>query len=271
MPARPRVLVPPATLAWVIAIAGCGEVPEPPPAPVPAEPARFPADEADPRLGIAQRLLRGGRFAEAETVLAVLAAERPDDARIGFLLGLSWQKQRRYGPARTRILEALAVGGDFPERRHADHFLGWCAYYLGEPDEAARRFRAHLELVPDEPDSLFGLGLVALDAGDLDGAETLFARAIELQSGPDANRRDLAKARARLGDVRGQRDRHEEAEALYMESLAAYPNGVEVWEKLARVRDRLGKDAAAASARNEAERARARRGANDPEPAPSLP
>jgi predicted Zn-dependent protease len=45
-----------------------------------------------------------------------------------------------------------------------------------------------------------------------------------------------------------------------MRSLAKYPNSVEVWEKLARVRDRLGKEREAASARHEAERARARRG-----------
>jgi tetratricopeptide (TPR) repeat protein len=253
-------------LLGVAGVPGCeGESPDasipshPPPAAGPAPAARSPL-ETDSRWTVVQRMLGGGSFAEAEVVLATWSAERADDARLRFLLGLAIQKQRRYQQARELIESSLAPGVDFPERRHADHFLGWCLYYLGEPDAAAASFRRHLELVPDEPDSTFALGLIALDAGELDEAEAHLSKAIELQSGPEANPRDLAKALARLGDVREQSDLHAEAEELYMRSLAKYPNSVEVWEKLARVRDRLGKEREAASARHEAERARARRG-----------
>jgi tetratricopeptide (TPR) repeat protein len=241
-----------------LAVAGLLSCDGEPPAPA-APPAPESPLEADLRWPVVQRMLGGGSFAEAEVVLAAWRAERPANARLNFLLGLAIQKQRRYQQARE-LLESSLGGEDFPERRHADHFLGWCHYYLGEPEASAERFRRHLELVPDEPDSTFALGLIALDAGELDEAEARFARAIDLQAGPEANRRDLAKALARLGDVREQRDRHAEAEELYMQSLAKYPNSVEVWEKLARVRDRLGKEREAASARHEAGRARERRG-----------
>lgn len=227
--------------------------------PVAAPPASPPL-EGDPRWSVVQRMLGTGSFAEAEVVLATWSAERPDDARLRFLLGLAIQKQRRYDRARELLESSIAGDADFPERKHADHFIGWCLYYLGEPEASAARFRRHLERVPDEPDSTFALGLIALDAGDLDEAERRLSRAIELQSGADASPRDLAKALARLGDVRGQRDLHAEAEELYMRSLAKYPNSVEVWEKLARVRDRLGKEPEAAIARVEAGRARARLG-----------
>jgi tetratricopeptide (TPR) repeat protein len=251
----------------------CGDPPpDPPPAgatataPLPATPdpiVRPPASpplEGDPRWSVVQRMLGTGSFAEAEVVLATWSAERPDDARLRFLLGLAIQKQRRYDRARELLESSIAGDADFPERTHADHFLGWCLYYLGEPEASAASFRRHLDRVPDEPDSTFALGLIALDAGDLDEAERRLARAIELQSGSGANPRDLAKALARLGDVRDQRDLQAEAEELYMRSLARYPNSVEVWEKLARVRDRLGKGREAESARNEAERAKARLG-----------
>jgi tetratricopeptide (TPR) repeat protein len=251
-------------------LAGClvaceREAPAPLPPPVAAAPRPTASPlEADPRWTVVQRMLARGSFADAETVLAVWSAERPAESRLRFLLGLAIQKQRRYQQARELIEASLAGDGEFPERRHADHFLGWCHYYLGEPEASAARFRRHLELVPDEPDSTFGLGLIALDAGELDEAERLFTLAIEVQSGPDANPRDLAKALARLGDAREQRDLHAEAEELYMQSLAKYPNSVEVWEKLARVRDRLGKEPEAASARHEAGRARERRGGESP-------
>jgi len=264
-----------------VAIAGglpgaCGDRPPPPGATpqagetakalIPANPdpiARTPASpplEGDPRWSVVQRMLATGSFAEAEVVLATWSAERPDDARLRFLLGLAIQKQRRYDRARELLESSIAADADFPERKHADHFLGWCLYYLGEPEASAASFLRHLARVPDEPDSTFALGLIALDGGDLDEAELRFVRAIELQSGAGADPRDLAKALARLGDVRGQRDLHAEAEELYMRSLAKYPNSVEVWEKLARVRDRLGKEREAESARNEAGRARARMG-----------
>ena len=47
-------------------------------------------------------MLGGGSFAEAERVLSIWLAERPDDARLRFLLGLSIQKQRRYEQAHVR-------------------------------------------------------------------------------------------------------------------------------------------------------------------------
>jgi tetratricopeptide (TPR) repeat protein len=250
-----------------LGLASCDrEDPVPPDLTASGVPAAVPTAplDADPRWPVVQRMLGTGAFAEAEVVLAAWTRERPDDARLRFLLGLAVQKQRNYDRARELIASSLAGQTDFPERKHAHHFLGWCLYYLGEPEASAESFRRHLELVPDEPDSTFALGLIALDAGDLDAAEARFARAIELQSGPGANPRDLAKALARLGDVREQRDLHAEAEGLYMQSLAKYPNSVEAWEKLARVRDRLGKDREAASARHEAGRARERVGGEAP-------
>lgn len=251
----------------LVAMCGCDRPDEPEvaasnPPPVSGVPpvVAQPGLEADPRWPVVQRMLGKGGFAEAEVVLTAWSTERPDDARLRFLLGLSIQKQRRYDRARELIESSIAAGDDFPERRHADHFLGWCLYYLGEPEAAAESFRRHLAAVPDEPDSTFALGLIALDGGDLDAAERAFTRAIERQSGPGADPRDLAKSFARLGDVREQLDRHAEAEELYMKSLAKYPNSVEVWDKLARVRDRLGKEPEAAIARVEAGRARERRG-----------
>ena len=76
------------------------------------------ADDADLRFGIAQALMAGGRFAQAERVLARLAEERPDNLRV-------------------RLDRA------------------WVLFALGRRDEAGALFR-ELRRQPDLPDDARG-------------------------------------------------------------------------------------------------------------------
>lgn len=205
----------------------------------------------DPRLEVARRLLASGQFTEARIVADTVAKQRPDMGRAHFYLGLALVKLKQYQQARPELERAIQLDQPYPERKHAHHFLGWASYHLGELDRAKSDFEAHLADVPDEPDSTFGLGLIAFDEDRLDDAERYLRKAIDLQQDPKASKRDLSKAWARLGDVAMRRDQPAEAEDRYMKALALYPDFSEVWAKLARSRDRLGKTKEADSARQE--------------------
>lgn len=227
----------------------------------------------DPKIALAQRLLQGGNYEYAKNILTQILASRPDVGRAEFFLGVALAKMKKYEDARPHLERSIQFHQPFPEAKHAHHFMGWASYHLGELGRAKSDFEAHLAEVPNEPDSTFALGLIAFDEDRLDEAEAKFKKAIELQQGPKANRRDVAKAWIRLGDVAQRQDKLADAETRYMEGLALFADHYEGWAKLARVRDQMGKAKEAESARNEELRARERVGRleleaqNPPQPA----
>lgn len=209
----------------------------------------------DFRIDAARALMRQGRFDVAETALRTVLGEMPDSDRARFFLAVAVGKQKRYGEARTLYEQVLESPRTFPERIHAEHFLGWALYYLGEPELARGRFQRHAETVPDEGDSAFALGLIALDADDRAAAEQWLLEAIRRQEGKPGLEREVAKAEARLGDLRYRQDRVEEAIELWRRCVARWPDHHEAWSKLARGHARLGQDADSAFATMQWERA----------------
>jgi Flp pilus assembly protein TadD len=228
----------------------------------------------DPKLAIAQRLLSSGHFEYAKNLITQVLDARPEVGRAEFFLGVALTKMKKYEDARPHLERSLQLRQPFPEAKHAHHFMGWASYHLGELGRARSDFEAHLAEVPDEPDSIFALGLIAFDEDRLDDAEKHFQKAIELQQDPKASRRDLAKAWIRLGDLSMRRDDPAKAEERYMTGLSYFADHYEGWAKLARSRERLGKVKEAESARNEEQRARERVGVKDieaPLPVPPAP
>lgn len=228
---------------------------------VPRPPAReMPFVPADTRIGVAKAMLKGNHFADAERALGVLLQEKPDVAQAEMLLGVAIQKQKRYAEAKGHFMRVMAMRQSFPEIDHLFHFLGWCEYYTGDMESARRAFEEHLRRVPNEPDSTFGLALVAIEEDRTDDAEKLLRRAIEIQSKDPRAKRDLAKAHARLGDLYTRLDRAEDAENELREAVRLYPNHYEAWAKLARVLDGEGKSEQAERARHEEQAAMQRVG-----------
>ena len=225
-------------------------------------------DPADAMLAqTALRMLDSGRFEEAEALLRNEIDESDERSRLQFLLGIAMQKQKRYGPAIARLDAALASGRAFPERRHAAHFRGWCLFYLGRPEASAVAFRSHLEVMPDEADSHFGLGVALLETGEPEAALPAFESAIALNQAIPERRRDLAKALIRRGDAYWELDRIEDAQMSFQKGIVQFPDHYEGWAKLARAMDRLGDPVRAERARFEEQQARIRVGAplGDPE------
>ena len=214
----------------------------------------------DPRLDAARSLIRSRKFADAETVLGAILQDRPEIGRARFLRGLAIQKQKRYEAALEEIDAAMATGQRFPEAAHAGHFRGWCLYHLGRLEPAAEAFAAHAREFPEEGDTQFGLGVVAIDQGRYEEAEVFLNRAIELQADIPERRRELAKAHARLGDAHLGLDRLDEARASYHTAVIQWPDHYEAWAKLARALDRLDRPVEAERARAEEANARRRSG-----------
>ncbi len=225
----------------------------------PATPPVAPSDAApptvvaswpdDPRLDQALLMLRRGAFAAAETVARTVCAQQPGVDRATAILAIALEKQKRYEDARTLLERAAASTQDYPERRHVPHFLGWCCYHLGDLECAKAAFERHLGAVPGEPDSTFGLGLVALGEDRLDEADALFAKALAAFTEPKPSAVDQARVLTRMADVALRRDDVAGAEALLDRAIAASALQHETWAKMARVRDRLGKHREADAAR----------------------
>jgi arylsulfatase A-like enzyme/Flp pilus assembly protein TadD len=107
-----------------------------------------------------------------------------------------------------------------------------------QPHEAAAAYRRALELAPDHPEALNGLGEIALLDGDLPAAGGYFERVLSLDPAD-------ARARTRLGMIRGREGRFGEAVALLHEVVEESPADGEALAGLAAALARSGAPGAA--------------------------
>ncbi|MEM7307532.1 MAG: tetratricopeptide repeat protein [Planctomycetota bacterium] len=229
--------------------------PAPPPeAPAADSPATPPTPEPhEPRLDQALQGVVRADYAGARALAEAVQQERPDSARAAFVLALAYHKEKNYGAAEPHFERALALGPTFEPFAPVHYFRAWCLYYLGKLDAAEASFTRHLELAPDEADSHFGLGVIALDGGRLDEAERSLSKARELSqaelvAGNSGRRADVAKAHARLADVHLLRDDAEAARAALESCVRMYPPHYTAWYKLHQVLLTLDDAAGAAAA-----------------------
>ncbi len=208
----------------------------PGPTPTPTT-ASQPVPVIDGALAEAFRLIEQDQTGPARIRLRQWMELNGEDARALFLFGLSYHRERRYA-ASTRWLEQAAQAT--PNYPPAAHFLGWSNYYLGNTDDAEQAFRLHLQLTPDEGDSFYALGLLALDAGRLTDAERRFDRAIELQQMQTDRVAGVSKAMVRLAEIDMLRGNRVAARAHLEEAVAIDPDRHEGWHRLARCCRRLG-------------------------------
>ena len=231
---------------------GCGGKPDdagvepakPEAAPAPTPPGA-PPPALGPQLTAVAKLIGQQQTEAARDRLTPYLQQHAEDGRAEFLMGLSYHREKRYTQARPRFERAVELAPDY---HPAYHFLGWCLYYLGELSPARAAFERHLDWMPNEGDSHFGLGLIDLDEDRLDAAEQRFRRAIELQADDPRDRRDVSKAHARLADVYIRRDEVEAARAELEIATELWPQHYTAFYKLSRVLNRLGETEAAQQA-----------------------
>lgn len=239
-------------------LAAAEQSPNAPDRPPPFADAEAAASISHPNIPIAAQLVASGSFLDAEIVLNAILRERPESAQAKFLLGVVYLKTQRAARALPLLEASLASGQSFTGRSHIEHFIGWANYQVGELDAAKRAFQSHVAAVPTADDSYYGLAVIALDEDRTADAQQALERALELVGTSPRRARDRAKILARLGDIEFRADRIEPAVALFEESLDLYADHVEVWGKMARALDRLGRVEAADAARAQQAAAQAR-------------
>ena len=208
-------------------------------------PADAPTATLDPDLAPIFALISQNQLGPARDRVTDYLQQNPQIGPAQFLLGLTYHREKRYALARPHFAKAAEFS---PQFHPTYHFYGWCLYYLGETAEARSAFQEHLRLDPTEGDSHFALGLLAMDADQLDEAERQFRQAIDLQSDNPRRRRDVAKAHARLGDLYIRREQLAQAETHLQTATNLWPQHYAAYYKLHLVLNRLGEPEAAEEA-----------------------
>jgi Tfp pilus assembly protein PilF len=208
------------------------------PAPEPAQDeATQPIPVIDGQLAEACRLIEQDQTGPARIRIRQWMQANGDDARALFLFGLSYHRERRYAASTEWLSQAVDATPTYPP---AAHFLGWSNYYLGDTAAADEAFRLHLRMTPTEGDTFYGLGLLALDAGELEEAQQRFNRAIELQQEQPDRIAGVSKAMVRLAEIDTLRGDRRAARAQLEAAVAVDPDRHEGWHRLARCCRRLG-------------------------------
>jgi len=198
-----------------------------------------------PELAPIFQLIERGETGRARLSLTSWMNTHPQDGQAMFLNGLTYHREKSYALARKHFDRAIETEPDYFATYY---FNAWAAFYLGELDDAKRLFLADLAFQPTNGDSHFGLGLIALDRNELDDAQERFERAIELHTGVTRRVPELAKSRARLGEVFALKGELERARTELEAATTMNPTLYEAWYQLSRVLTRLGEDDAAAEA-----------------------
>ncbi len=185
------------------------------------------------RAGESLRQIRAGQPLSAVTTsslealrlytAALRADEEGDEDRAVGLLEDAVEVDAEFAMAYRKMAAIWSNRGDRPRMREyatrafelrdrltvRERYLAEGLYYQMVTDDlerARRSYESILELHPDDPTALNNLGLAVGDAGDLEGAEALYLRAV---SGPGRTRTaqgNLVDVRLQLGDLAGARE-----------------------------------------------------------------
>ena len=207
--------------------------------------ADAPTATLDPDLEPIFALISQNQLGLARDRVTDYLQQNPQTGQAQFLLGLTYHREKRYALARPHFANATEFS---PQYHPTYHFYGWCLYYLGETEQARTAFQAHLRLAPTEADSHFALGLLAMEADQLDEAERRFRQAIDLQSDNPRRQRDVAKAHARLADLYIRREQLAQAKTHLQTATNLWPRHYAAYYKLHLVLNRLGEPEAAEEA-----------------------
>ena len=182
-------------------------------------------------------LISEGKSGSARIRLRQYMNSQGEAAQPLFLMGLSYHKEKRYIKAVQWFKKSAQY--DDPQNRYPPtwHFLGWSHYYLGDAPQSSIAFKQYLKMNPNEGDSLFGLGLLAMEDGAFEEASSLFERSIDVQQDRPTGQ---AKSIARLADIRVQQGNSTEALDLYKDALDLDPDLYEAWYHLATTQKRAG-------------------------------
>ena len=148
------------------------------------------------RLGLALTLNDLTRYGEAESQCRTLLARDPADAEAWGILGMVLANCGRLLEAEDAYRHSISLD---PDNRVTHHNLGALLVEMERPEAISALERAR-RLGADGYENAYVRGRAALNAGDLDGAEANFERAVALQPAKLEAQRTLAQVRFMRGD-----------------------------------------------------------------------
>lgn len=218
----------------------------------PAEPK--PMAAALPALDELLLALANGDVHTALEGSAEQLAAHPAHPRALFVRALALHKAKRYAEAAPLFVAARAAETTFEGADAIPYYQGWCAYWLADFETA----RASFAEVPGNPDGHFGLGIIALELGDLETAKDELELARDgfqarFDGGDLESARDLSKTFARMADVDLANDDDLSAKDDLQAALALDAERPAVWFKLYNVALAIGDAQLAALAKRKYE------------------
>ncbi len=175
------------------------------------ERARIDADLPDLQIALADSLARAGRHDESLGVLRAAVSASPRDEELLFALGAAYDRAGQPEVAVAQMRALLAVN---PDHAEALNFVGYAWAEKGvQLEEAERLVRRALELKPRSGHILDSLGWVLFRRGDARRAVDMLEQA-EALAGPDATILE------HLGDAYRASARRGEAAQAYRRALA---------------------------------------------------
>lgn len=193
----------------------------------------------DKAFEIPLRLIAEGDFGSARVRVRQYMDSHGEQSQGCFLMGLSYHNEKRYAKAvEWFTLATKFQDGVYPP---AWHFLGWSNYYLGNSSQSKEAFHRFLILQDGEPDSMFALGLIAMNDGQPMKATKWFQKTIQrCQGQQQLMERIASKSFARWSDVLESQGRTEEAVLMYLRSVELNPRLYEVYHRLSNIYRKQG-------------------------------
>jgi tetratricopeptide (TPR) repeat protein len=209
-------------------------------------------------------LIKAGQTGPARVRLRQLIDGGDSDSRTYFLMGLAHHWDRHYTKAAEWFAKSESAKPVYPP---ASHFNGWSLYHSGQPEASEQAFLRHEQLAPGEGDTLFGLGVLALERGEASIADQYFVRAISLQEDDPSRRGGVAKALARRSEIaEAESGDLDQAVLLLQKAIVLNDDLYESHFRLARLLRRLGRDDQAVVADSAGEQAKLRVESQDGRP-----
>jgi tetratricopeptide (TPR) repeat protein len=267
--ARPPLRLFPLLALCIVATAVGAQQPAAPPAQAAEDPADAEAEPLRADLSEASEKIRAGAYDEADTLLAGLQADYPDDPALLLMRGEVLLALGRPADARD-VLELGVRAG--PERPRMHFQFGTALASTGDSDRALEEFALEIEANPDtavqvlarlnrslllQQSHRWGQAAKELEAvlaiqpensevyGDL---ATLYLQAGDTAAALDALQRgreagfNSAQHYYSLGARLYRSERYEDAEAMLSEALRVDPSLAEAERSLAAALERLGRD-----------------------------
>jgi predicted O-linked N-acetylglucosamine transferase (SPINDLY family) len=173
-------------------------------------------------------LYNAGRYAELESRARLLVSQYPGFGFGWKLLGGALQMQARNAlPAFQKAAELM------PDEADAHYNLGVALKSFGLPDDAAASYRRALKIKPDYAEAHSNLGNVLKDLGQFDEAAASYRRALKIKP-------DYADAHYNLGNALKYLGQLDDAVASYRQALRIKPDLADAYGNLGSVLKDLG-------------------------------